>query len=205
MVAVLEKITVNLDDVDEYMRALMRDTPPATYREAALKAVDWLIGTGRFAEIAPTLAVTALMQRARKHAHDTHRGLTNWPSKKIEATARGADPVAEEDEEQPAVHQVTPLEMIIAADLGRPMVGRWHDMEFMVSKRRMRLAEMTRFDCLEKAVFYGKAAQSSTTHQQFLAAVGNRLEGGQTVGEVFADGDLARLWETTEKAVKRSK
>jgi len=74
---------------------------------------------------------------------------------------------------------------------------RWLDARFTVGEEHSRkpLRSMTRVECNLAADTYTDRARRNELQAAFLRAVGKRVRGTQTVGDVFTEQSLSNLWQ----------
>jgi hypothetical protein len=76
-------------------------------------------------------------------------------------------------------------------------LGAWLETVYIVNSdnQRRRLRDMDQDDLLFAAEDYTNRSRVNALQAAFLRAIGERV-GARTVGEVFSDEDLARLWRS---------
>ena len=75
-------------------------------------------------------------------------------------------------------------------------LSSWQDMMYVVNTdaTRKRLGDMVKEDLVWAAEDYAGRAQSNMLQSAFLKALANRV-GARTVGEVYTDEQIARMWQ----------
>lgn len=81
----------------------------------------------------------------------------------------------------------------------RKALAPWLETVYVVTTdhSRKRLMDMNRDDLNFAASMYTKRARTNATQAAFLRAVANKV-GGLTVGEVFDDESLSRMWRSLD-------
>jgi hypothetical protein len=77
-------------------------------------------------------------------------------------------------------------------------LGAWLNTIYIVNNenQRRRLRDMDAEDLLFAATDYTNRAQVNAMQAAFLRAIANRLGGARTVGDVFSDEELTKLWRS---------